>query len=124
LGLQLQVAENRSAVKGILSIAEEWHAQMIVVGTKGESALRTIIMGSTTKNLIEEAPCPVMAIPADMSYKSPKTIVYATDFEEEDVFAIRKLTELAKAFDAKIKVLHIITEKEYEGETQMEWFKG
>lgn len=121
--LQLQAVENNSVVKGVLSVAEEWHAQMIVVGTKGESALREIIMGSTTKRLIEKAPCPVMAIPADTTYKSPKTIVYATDFEEEDVFAIRKLTELAEAFDAEIKVLHIITEKKYEGEKQMEWFK-
>ncbi len=121
--VQLQPVENKSVVKGILTTAGEWHAQMIVVGIKGESAVREILMGSTTKNLIEKAPCPILAIPAETSHMSLQTMVYATDFEEEDLFAIRKLTELAKAFDAVIKVVHIITEDEYEGETQMEWFK-
>lgn len=121
--VQLQPVEHKPVVKGILSTAEEWHAQMIVVGIKGESALREIVMGSTTKNLIKKAPCPILAVPADASHLSLDTLVYATDFEEEDVYAIRKLTELAKAFEAEIKVVHIVTEQEYEGETQMEWFK-
>ncbi len=121
--IQLQPVEHKSVVKGILSTATEWHAQMIVVGIKGESALSEIVMGSTTKNLIEKAPCPILAIPADASHLSLHTLVYATDFEEEDVYAIRKLSELAQAFNAEIKVVHIVTEDEYEGETQMEWFK-
>ncbi len=123
MDLQIVPAENMSIVDGIIGVANEWHAQMIVVGTKGESALKEIIMGNTTKQLIKKAPCPIMAIPTDANYKPFKTIVYATDLEEEDVYAICKLTELAKAFDAKIKVVHIITEDEYEGEAQMEWFK-
>src|SRR5680860_107600 len=123
MDLQIVPAENMSIVDGIIGVANEWHAQMIVVGTKGESALKEIIMGNTTKQLIKKAPCPIMAIPTDANYKPFKTIVYATDLEEEDVYDIRKLTELAKAFDAKIKVVHIITEDEYEGEAQMEWFK-
>ena len=119
----LQPVKNKSVVKGILSTAEEWHAQMVVVGIKGESELKDILIGSTANNLVEKAPCPILAIPLDASHLPLKTIVYATAFEEEDVYAIRKLTELAKAFEAEIKVVHIVTEDEYEGETQMEWFK-
>jgi nucleotide-binding universal stress UspA family protein len=97
---------------------------MIVVGMKGASKLRELIMGSTTKNLIEKAPCPVLAIPADTSHVTIKTIVYATAFEEEDIHAIKKLIEIAKPLDAEIKVVHVATKKEYSGETQMEWFKS
>lgn len=121
--IQLQSVENKSTVKGIISVAEEWHAQMIIIGMKGESAIKEIIMGSVAKQLIEKAPCPILAIPADASYHEIKTIVYATDFEEEDVYAIRKLAEMAEQFEAEIKIVHISTKKEYEGETQMEWFK-
>lgn len=64
-----------------------------------------------------------MAIPLNTRYMPPKTIVYATEFEEEDVYAIRKLSEIAKAFDTEIKVVQIVTQKEYSGETQMEWVK-
>lgn len=121
--IQLQPAENKSSVKGIISVADEWHAYLIVVGIKGGSVFREILMGSTTKQLIEKAPCPVLSIPMETSYKLPKTIVYATAFEEEDVYAIRKVAEMAAQFNAQIKVVHISTKEEYKGEVQLEWFK-
>jgi len=80
-------------------------------------------MGSTTKQLIEKAPCPILSIPSDASHLAIKTIVYATDFEEEDVYAIRKLAEIAGQLDAEIKVIHISTKNEYRGDMKMEWFK-
>ncbi|MBD0777545.1 universal stress protein [Maribacter sp. ANRC-HE7] len=121
--IQLEAVENKSVVKGIISVADEWHAYLIVIGIKGGSVLREMIMGSTTKHLIEKAPCPILSIPADVSHAPIKTIVYATDFEEEDVYAIRKLAEMAEQLDAEIKVVHISTKEEYKGEIQMKWFK-
>tara|TARA_R110000744_G_scaffold140493_2_gene251696 strand:- start:9760 stop:10593 length:834 start_codon:yes stop_codon:yes gene_type:complete len=122
--LQLEVVENKSVINGIISVAKESHAYLIVIGMKGGSGLREMIMGSTTKHLIKKGPCPILSIPLDTSYMPFKTIVYATDFEEEDVYAIRKLAEMAEQFDAEIKVVHISTKKEYKGELQMELFKG
>lgn len=121
--IQLEAVQNKSVIKGIISKAEDWHAQMILVGTKGRSSLDELILGSTTKKLIERAPCPVLAIPADEDRINIRTIVYATDFEEEDIHAIHKLTEIAKPLSAKIKVVHISTNEEYAGDLLMEWFK-
>jgi len=121
--IQIVPVEDLFVIDGLIGAANDWHAELMVVGTKGESAVMEILLGSTTKRLIKKAPCPVLAIPSDASYLLPKTIVYATDFEQEDVYAIKKLTELAERFDAEIKVVHISTKKEYAGETQMEWFK-
>ena len=122
--IQLEAVENKTVLKGIIATADEWHAYLIVVGVKGESGLRESIMGSTTKQLIEKAPCPILAIPADASYNPIKTIVYGTDFENEDIYAIRKLVEMAKHFDAEIKVVHITTKKELDNANQMEGFKN
>jgi len=121
--IQLEAVENKSILHGIIATADEWHAYLIVVGVKGESGLREVIMGSTTKHLIEKAPCPILAIPADASYNPIKTIVYGTDFENEDIYAIRKLVEMAKQFDAEIKVIHITTKKELAKANQMEGLK-
>ncbi len=122
--IQLEAVKNKSIIHGIIAIADEWHAYLIVVGVKGESGLRESIMGSTTKHLIEKAPCPILAIPADASYNPIKTIVYGTDFEDEDIYAIRKLVEMANQFDAEIKVVHITTKKELDKVNQMEGFKN
>jgi len=122
--IQLEAVKNKTVLNGIISTADEWHAYLIVVGVKGESGLRESIMGSTTKHLIEKAPCPILAIPADTRYSPIKTIVYGTDFENEDIYAIRKLVEMAKQLDAKIKVIHITTIKELSKANQMESFKN
>jgi len=121
--IQLEPVLNSSVIKGIISKAEEYHAQLIVVGTRGASGLEEMILGSTTKKLIERAPCPVIAIPNDVMPIEINTMVYATDFEEEDIHAIQKLSEIAKPLKAKIKVVHISTNEEYAGDLLMEWFK-
>ena len=121
--IQLEPVQNNSVIKGIISKAEEYHAQLIVVGTKGASGIEEMILGSTAKKLIEKSPCPVITIPSNILPRILDTMVYATDFEEEDIHAIQKLSEIAKPLNAKIKVVHISTNQEYAGDLSMEWFK-
>lgn len=107
LTIEIDAVENKSVVNGIVDKANTVDAFLIVTGMKGNSKLRELIMGSTAKQLIEKAPCPVLTIPGDSVKPNIETIVYATDFEEEDFGAIDKLTEIAKPFNAKIKIVHI-----------------
>jgi nucleotide-binding universal stress UspA family protein len=107
LTLEVEAVENESIVHGITSMADEIKATMIIIGMKGGSRLKEILMGSTAKQLLKKAPCPVLAIPKQAAYKEIETIVYLTDFEEEDLGVIHKLIEIAEPFGAKIKVVHI-----------------
>ena len=115
--------ENMSVLSGIISKSTDWHVSMIVVGMKGENAIRDLVMGSTAKKLIDKAPCPVLTVPADHRYEQLTDLVYATDFEVEDLRALEKLAVLAKAWNALIRVVHVTMDKEYAGTAQMEWFK-
>jgi len=115
--------EGLSVLQGILSKASEYNAFMIVIGMKKESAMKELFMGDTSINLIEKAPCPILAIPTNASTEKLKTIVYATDFEQEDIGAIHKVSQIANKFNAKIKVVHISPSKEKDGNIKMEWFK-
>jgi nucleotide-binding universal stress UspA family protein len=105
--IKIDAIENKSVVKGIVEKANEVDAFLIVTGMKGNSNLRELIMGSIAKQLIEKAPCPVLTIPSDSVKTEIETIIYATDFEEEDFGAMDKLTEIARPFNAKIRIIHI-----------------
>ena len=48
--------------EGILRVADEINADIIVVGTRGLSPLRGAIMGSVSHSLIEKARCPVLVV--------------------------------------------------------------
>lgn len=107
LNIEINAIANTSVVKGIADKAKTVDALLIVTGMKGTSKLGELIKGSTVKRLIQKAPCPVFRVPSDSVKTEIQTIVYATDFEEEDLGAMDKLTEIAKPFNAKIKVVHI-----------------
>ena len=112
MNVNVEAIEDKSVVKGIVSKANEIDAFLIITGIKGGSALREVIMGSTAKHLIEESPCPVLSIPKDTGHTQIENIIYATDFEEEDLGAIDKLTEIAEPLNAKIRIVHISPLKE------------
>ncbi|REE07726.1 nucleotide-binding universal stress UspA family protein [Winogradskyella pacifica] len=112
LNITIEAIEDRSVVNGIVNKANNVDALFIVTGMKGSSKLRELIMGSIAKKLIKKAPCPVLIIPSDSVKIEIETIVYATDFEEEDFGALAKLAEIAKPFNAKISVVHFSSSEE------------
>ena len=117
------VDENSSVAEGILEKAIAYDVDLMVLGTTGASATKEFLLGSTTKRMLKISPCPLLAVPAKLDIVALKRMVYATDFEEADIFAINRLVKIARKYDAEIRVVHITTKKEYAGEEQMEWFK-
>lgn len=121
--LKAEAIENNNVVAGIISKADELYATLIVTGMQGKSAVKELLMGSITKRLIEKASCPVLAIPINATLNKLDTIVYATDFEEEDISTIFRLSKIAKEYNATIKIVHISSKKDTDGHQEMEWFK-
>jgi nucleotide-binding universal stress UspA family protein len=50
------------SVDGILSAANEWHADLIVVGTHGRGNLAHMLLGSTSEEILKRAKCPVLLV--------------------------------------------------------------
>lgn len=50
--------------KAIADVARELHADLIVTGTRGHSAVAGLIIGSVAQRLLHLAPCPVLVVPA------------------------------------------------------------
>lgn len=49
--------------RAIADLAEEVGADLIVVGTRGHSALAGVLLGSVTQKLLHLAQCPVLCVP-------------------------------------------------------------
>jgi nucleotide-binding universal stress UspA family protein len=47
----------------IVEIAADSRADLIVVGTRGHSAIGNLVLGSVTQRLLHVASCPVLAVP-------------------------------------------------------------
>ena len=105
---------NSSPAAGILEAINETNADLVVVGTKGESKLKQLIVGSTTKLLVTTATCPVLAIPENTTFKEIQQIVYASDFDPNDIPAIKRIIPISQVYHAKIAVLHLFENEDKE----------
>jgi nucleotide-binding universal stress UspA family protein len=55
----------RGAAHAIAGLAREVGADLIVVGTRGNSPLVRLLVDDVTQRLLDLAPCPVLAVPAN-----------------------------------------------------------
>jgi nucleotide-binding universal stress UspA family protein len=99
-------------VPAILLTCQEYKADWVVMGTKGASGIKRILLGSNAAQVISRATCPVLAVPKTETFHGIKRIIYATNYEHDEILAIYKLCKLASLFNAEVQVVHIFTEKE------------
>jgi nucleotide-binding universal stress UspA family protein len=64
-------------------LVEDYAIDVIIMGTNGASGLKEVFIGSQTMHVIKDAKIPVIGVPAGYSYRSPKDILFTTDFKTD-----------------------------------------
>ena len=80
---------------------------LVVMGTDGRSDISQFFLGTNTNHIIGEISVPVLVVPAGCSFKSLNRILYASNYQVEDIPALNTLIELTKKFDPFVTVLHV-----------------
>jgi universal stress protein E len=57
-----EVLENNSHGAGLVGIAARTGADLVVLGTRGRTSLRDVLIGSTAERVVRDAPCSILAI--------------------------------------------------------------
>lgn len=78
---------------------------LIIMGTKGASGLKKMLMGSNTTAVIANSKIPVIAVPEFAYFSNIHKIVYASDLQDVEN-EIEALLPFARLFDASIHLLH------------------
>ncbi len=93
----------------IKSIVENRTIDLIIMGTKGATGLKKVTMGSNTGDVMTKVKCPLMAIPENAVYESPKEIAFPTDFKlGTDLKVLDKVVELATMNNAALRIMNIL----------------
>lgn len=69
LKAEVEVREG-SAFEGIVAVAKETHADLIIMATRGYTGLKHAFLGSTAERVVQHASCPVLVVPPRMDEES------------------------------------------------------
>jgi len=80
------------------------------------------LINDRNMDIIKHVNSPVWIIPEGAEYKRMKSIVYATDYNEEDVETMRRITGFAEKTTAKITALHVNDNLDFEEKVKNKGF--
>jgi nucleotide-binding universal stress UspA family protein len=103
----------------ICNLATEIPADLLVVPTRASHGIRRFFLGSTAERVIQHCPCPILVdrrsaaqLPMDSSRDVPalkiKRILVPVDFSSCSLGGLQYAIRFAKAFSARITLLHVL----------------
>lgn len=92
----------------IESFAQNNNIDLIIMGTKGASGLKKLLIGSNATAVISKSKFPVIVVPEHACFNNIHHIVYATDMHSVGK-ELESLLRFAQLFNSSIHLLHIVS---------------
>lgn len=80
---------------------------LVVMGSVGASGLKEVLIGSNTEKIVRNSSVPVLVVKKEMKDFNIKQVIFASNFELENLKSFRKAKEFANQFEAKMKLLYV-----------------
>jgi nucleotide-binding universal stress UspA family protein len=97
----------------IVRLAREIDADLIVLATRGHSALKRLLLGSTAERVVRNAPCPVLVARKQKQKSKAATksfairaILVPTDFSQCSLAGTKYAASLARTLGARLRLFH------------------
>ncbi|HKM81216.1 MAG TPA: universal stress protein [Candidatus Acidoferrum sp.] len=116
-GIRTQALIEEGDIQGCLAAAiEKNNTDLVIIGTRGRTGLGKLLLGSVAEEIFRTVSCPVLTVgPHSDSSQGPsgelREILYATDLSPESRAAAPYAISLAKEFQARLILMHVITEQ-------------
>ena len=107
----------------LVEMSEKDFTEFIMLSSDHHTGFFESFFTDTEDDLIHRAACPVWFVPPSYVYKNIDRIVYATDYREADVEAIKKVVPLARETNAFLLVLHVTEDMDFDEKAKGEGFQ-
>jgi nucleotide-binding universal stress UspA family protein len=114
-GLQPALVLAEGDIKNeLLKVVSQAGIDLVVVGTRGRTGLRKVLLGSVTEEMCRAVTCPVLTVGPGMACDADapfQRIVFATNLSELSKKTVPYIAMLAKRFGAQITVLNVVAQE-------------
>lgn len=107
-GVEADVAlRDGTPSQAIIDLVGELDAGLVVVGTRGLTGFRHLLLGSTAERIVQKSPVPVLSVhPSDGAPRhEPRTILVPTDFSEDAEAALATAEKTLRLVEAETRVI-------------------
>ncbi len=101
------VRQGEESYRFIIEEATKDRAEMIIMGRRGRTGLKRLMMGSVTAKVIGHAPCNVLVVPRAAKVELRK-IIAATDGSRYSEAAVMEAIGIAKRSGARLTVVSVV----------------
>ena len=99
-------------IDSVRKSVEEKDIDCIVMGTKGATGLKKIILGTNTADIITKVKCNVLAVPENAEFVRLKEMAFPTDFSlSHNLQVLQPVLEILNQYKAALSILHISKKK-------------
>lgn len=98
-----------TASSEILNLCSTYKPDLMIMGSRGETAGTTNLLGSVVSNVIEESEVPILILSDQgelVDLEQIDNIMYATNFDKADFKAMANLKYITKPYAMKIHCVH------------------
>jgi nucleotide-binding universal stress UspA family protein len=107
-GIKVQeMVQNYKVFSEINEVAMELQAELIVMGSHGTSGLSSIFVGSNTEKVVRTAKVPVLVVKKKRPDYKPHRVVYACDYNVEDLSAYKQALKLFDRWKVEVHLVYV-----------------
>jgi nucleotide-binding universal stress UspA family protein len=93
----------------VLEYARDKNVDLVVMGTKGASGLKELLIGSNAEKIVRGVTCPVITVRKEVSPKTMKNIVVPNSLEPGQEYLVTRLKQLQHMLKATLHIVWINT---------------
>lgn len=102
-------------------VAEEYGADLIIMGSHGVSGLKEFFIGSNTEKVVRHSNIPVMVIKHNPILVDFEHVVFACDFSEDAVKPFINATKFFKKLGSKVHLIYVnLPNEQFRSTAEME----
>jgi nucleotide-binding universal stress UspA family protein len=100
------VVVDAPVVQAIVERARRWRAQVIVLGSRGRGTLRSTLLGSVSREVVQQAHCPVLV--ARGKLRVPRRLLIGLDGSVRSRRAVGFVSRLQPSADGRVTLLAVV----------------
>jgi len=90
-------------------VVDEHNADLIIMGSHGSSGIKELFVGSNTEKVVRSSNIPVLVVKEEITGPIFDKIVFASNFELENINALKNVQQFASNFNSNLQLVYINT---------------